>query len=135
MNTIKLNTIGTPKASGGNSGGGGYASSVEYLDVRNIDEDLKFSLINSSYLVKISKEGYISILPALFAKNDFDELYVDTVAIAIDFFAIVAAPDGSETIKETIKEMILRDNGYPLDVFDSVPRITKEEFYNLNVEE
>lgn len=127
MNTIKLNTIGTPIGGGGNSGNGGgsSASTMEYLDVRNIDEDLKWSLINSSYLVKINNGGDIFIYPALFAKNDFDERYVDTVAIAIDFFANVAYSDGTMTIKE----MISVDNGYPLDTFDSLPRITKEEFY------
>lgn len=108
---------------------GGTASTMEYLDVRNIDEDLKFSLINSSYLIKIPAEGNNFIYPTLFAANDFyNILYVDTVAIAIDFSASVAF--NNETL--TIKEMISCDNGYPLDVFDSIPRITKEEFYNLD---
>ena len=108
--------------------GGGSASSVEYLDVRNIDEDLKWSLINSSYLVKIPKE-YVLIYPTLFAKNDYDdELYVDTVAIAIDFSASVL--NRSMGVM-TIKEMISNDNGYPLEVFDSIPRLTEEEFYNI----
>ena len=107
---------------------GGSASAVEYLDVRNIDEDLKFVLINSSYLIKIPVEGDVFIYPILCVENSSDELYTDTVAIAIDFSASVAHPDGIMTIKE----MISIDSGYPLDVFDFVPRLTKEEFYNLD---
>jgi hypothetical protein len=131
-NEITKNEVHIDNLGGSTSGeGGGSASTMEYIDVRNIDEDLKWSLINSSYLVKISKEGYIYIYPALFAKYDFDELYLYTNAIAIDFSASVAF--NNETM--TIKEMISRDNGYPLDVFDSIPRITKEEFYSLDVPE
>ena len=107
---------------------GGSASSVEYLDVRNIDENLSFSLINSSYLVKIPVEGHVFIYPILCVENGSNELYVDTVAIAIDFSASIAHPDGIMTIKE----MISIDAGYPLEVFDSIHRITEEEFYNLD---
>lgn len=123
LNSVKV-TTNVPTS----GEGGGSASSVEYLDVRNIDEDLKWSLINSSYLVKIPKE-YVLIYPTLFAKNDYDdELYVDTVAIAIDFSASVL--NRSMGVM-TIKEMISNDNGYPLEVFDSIPRLTEEEFYNI----
>ena len=108
---------------------GGGESTLEYIDVRNIDSDLKFGLINSSSLVKIFEGNYTYIWPTLFSKNDFGEaLYEYTTAIAIDFSSKVAWSD-DEFI--TIKELISRDNGLPLNVFDSLPRITKEEFYHI----
>lgn len=130
MNITRLNTLNDDKVivrgNGGNSGGG--ENTLEYIDVRNIDSDLKFGLINSSSLVKVITDA-IYIYPSVFAKNDFGEgLYEDTTAIAIDFSSKVS---GYENGFITIKEMISIDNGFPLNVFDSLPRITKEEFYSL----
>jgi hypothetical protein len=111
-------------------GSGGGESSIEYIDVRNVeDSDLKFALINSSSLVKIIDGSFIYIYATLFGRNDFNEedFYRDTVAIAIDFSCKVYYGNGFITIKENISI----DNGFPLDVFDSLPRITEEEFYHI----
>lgn len=51
MNTIKLNTIGTPKASGGNSGGGGSASSADEWIVAIANEDTSGVGVNIAFLV------------------------------------------------------------------------------------
>jgi hypothetical protein len=138
MNITRLNTLNDDKViikggnggngGGGNSGGGGGENTLEYIDVRNIDSDLKFGLIKSSSLVKIIDDT-IYIWPALFGYLDFGEdLYEYTTAIAIDFSYKVTW-GVNEFI--TIKELISRDQGFPLNVFDSLPRITKEEFYSL----
>jgi hypothetical protein len=111
--------------------GGGSASSVEYLDVTKLDEDMRFSLINSSSLVKWKNpySGDVCIYPVLFARNEAYDLYQEVEAIAIDFSAIVSATGDS---LGSIKELISRDNGYSLEMLDSIPRITEAEFYNLN---
>lgn len=110
---------------------GGSASSVEYLDVTELDEDMRFSLINSCSLVKwVDYSGVVYIYPAIFAKNEAYDFYNEVMAIAIDFSSMVSITIDSFG---SIKELISCDNGYSLEMLDSLPRITEEEFYNLDI--
>lgn len=113
MNTIKLNTIGTPKASGGNSGGGGY----EYLDLTNVDTSAKPDIISVSYLVKYSTD----ILPVAYllaTGGSLSQLSPVATAVAIDPTAKFVMGGQSGTIGDISAGMT-----------GGIPRISKEEFY------
>lgn len=70
MNTIKLNTIGTPKASGGNSGGGngggGTASAWRYFDVSKITNPLAIAEFGAMMLKMQTENGKV-VLSAVYA--------------------------------------------------------------------
>jgi hypothetical protein len=117
MNTIKLNTIGTPKVSGGNSGGnGGGGNNMAYY--ANIPTPLLMSLLKGI------------CYPASYKNMTYDNIhmiqnminYQCVRAIAIDKNLVVSAfNDPSELVEfSTIVSDVL--NPY---------EISKEEYFNL----
>lgn len=125
MNTIKLNTIGTPKMSGGNSGGGDSSNTMEYFRTESIKES---NLQDFASLLKWHDEYTNStfIAPAtLFTSRSYDN--ASSIAVGIDFQSeyLMIEPFNGKLID------ILLKMGFPKEMLDSLPRITKEEFYNL----
>lgn len=125
MNTIKLNTIGTPKASGGNSGnGGGSTGGIEdiYLDASAI-YDSDYDMLISAYKRRLDSNGAIVFLPRGLGDNPY--LAGEDIACVIMSntpFTNLATGEHS-TVGASMLEM--EASGKVL------PRITKEEFYNL----
>lgn len=122
MNTIKLNTIGTPCKAGGNSGGGigGSASSMEYVAFDSEKDLLTYGeyLGVFAYLVKYpTKIETISLMMAM------GEDVNNAVAFAICPNAVI----DFQGEKKTIKDWAL---GFGADL-DLLPRLTEEEFYTL----
>lgn len=131
MNTIKLNTIGTSCKAGGNAGGGnggGSASSVEYLDVRSskdTSETMQLMFLSSS--VRMDGDGYLNIYPTAVLITESDSFNpLDLVAIEINMDGIYLMTNAEpKTIKAVLEERLGKE------FLAALPRITKEEFYNI----
>ena len=120
-------------SSGGSSGGEG---NVEYLDISNWNSNTsKSNLVVKSNIIKVEKYGStFCITPATALgqmANSIGEaldLFENaTIAVCIDFNLVLKYPDGEFTNKE-----LLLENGFTQEELDAIPRITKEEFYNLD---
>ena len=59
--------------------------------------------------------------------DTFDYFTNATIAVCIDFNLVIKYPDWEVTNKE-----FLLENGFTQEELDAIPRITKEEFYNLD---
>lgn len=130
MNTIRLNTIGTPfpKAEGGGgdtpSGGG----NVEYIDFvaasEGMSDSTKAALLCFSYETRGEFYGTLMIAPTsylVYALGGANAVVSGAKAIAIDFSAFLYEGE-SFTIQSALN---LTDAQIA-----AFPRITKEEFYN-----
>ena len=119
----------------GGGSGGGYASSIEYLDMRdkNIDHEFKLALlamsnnikiydINANPMVYISPYSYINF----FMGHIPDHIANMAIACEVDCSKIVFInPNGTYIVEDWLKAYNLQE------LFNSVPRITKEQFYSL----
>lgn len=123
---------------GGGSGGGESASTIEYLDVSgNIDGNIILSggvevplnLISYAGITyKVNQEGVIEILPIL---NILNPNFVgDTLALAVDFSTKLSNPAAGGLV--SVKEFLINFGGITEDQLASIPRLTKEQFYDLN---
>lgn len=122
MNTIKLNTIGTPKASGGNSGGGGSASSWRYFDISKLDSSMKPRTM--PFIIKFAEENNKGItLPLItsdwtnitaFGVDDSPKLYTPTKGL-VSWSQMMAV--------EGLTPEVMAQVG--------IVEITEEEFYTL----
>ena len=139
MNTIKFNTIGTPKAGNAGGNGGGSASSVEYLDMRGADDQLKNLLgVLSINLNLEPTEGGLKGARMAGVTQAYVDMMFDTPfnpswinAVSIDFTTIIKQKMGSDEMAMALKDM-LPMLGVSQDQIDAIPRITEEEFYNLD---
>lgn len=107
MNTIKLNTIGTPKVSAGNSGGGGgSASKYKYYDCLGDEKD-EFGYINhSTYLADNMKvidsvTGNLMIAPEAYIDSDEPNTIL---AVAYDMNKRVYADGEWKSLEDFITE-------------------------------
>lgn len=112
---------------GGSGSGSGEANAIEYLDVSELDKT-NFSIklmIRLSISVKASTGDGNIIAPLAYTTtfNDLDTMIHNTSAICINNSLIVDDGMGAVTVGETVKQL------YPN--IDAIPRITKEQFYNL----
>ena len=82
-------------------------------------------MIQLSISVKVSTEYGNMIAPLAYTTmfKDLDTMIHNTSAICINNSLIVDDGMGAVTVGETVKQL------YPN--IDAIPRITKEEFYNL----
>lgn len=129
MNTIKLNTIGTPKVSAGN--GGGTASTMEYFSAQDAPQLIPFmSIVKASR----SSGAFIQIMPYIPSVADKLEPYV-VLAFGVDFQSRTTAAFNEQKMEASLLEAVIQETGLSADQIAAIPRITEEEFYNLNVEE
>lgn len=118
----------------GSGSGSGEASTFEYLDISNLGSTNKVNLVVKCNIIKIKKYGDIVctapamlLTPMSSVGETLDCFADDTIAVCIDFNLVVKYPDGEFTNKE-----LLLENGFTQEELDAIPRITKEEFYNLD---
>ena len=121
---------------GGESGG----STIEYLDVSGLDYGSKNQLLLSSLIARTSQyevfgqvqEPTVNLLGTVFmiiiADTASFSAYSNAVtAIGIDFtMQTKSSSSGIMTVLDELKVMPVYEQ------LDSIPRITKEEFYDLN---
>lgn len=112
-------------------GGGTDESSIEYLDVSGGDfaeyPASKVSLIFASSATRIKGEGYLNIIPSAVLLTYQDEVSIaDVKAFKIDMNEMFLLTNAEPiTIKEELEEY------YGKEYLASIPRITKEQFYDL----
>lgn len=127
MNTIRLNTIGTPKASGGNSGGS--VDTMEYFILKDAGEYGEVLGFTASYWkAQITNDPVgVMIVPVLEATKDLIERSEFPIALGVDFKSkLLSSEDGEITLMDYISS-----KGVPVDGIANIPRITKEEFFTL----
>lgn len=119
MNTIKLNTIGErPIKKGGGGGGNKYT----YYDISGLSEEDKIIALDFAYIAK-EREGdkiYFDCMGMKY-RNDY---IAGIFAIGVDLSALVGGSDGMRSTASAA-------GGF----FDNLPRITEEEFYDINSNE
>lgn len=115
--------------SGGGSGEGG-GSNIEYLDVSGMeDKTVVFEWATSARLV--IPQYAIIVSPVGRLVETLKNVGYDCVkAIGVDTSSIVAMRQGEDVVSMTMAEYISMSGNSEL--FDSIPRITKEQFYDLN---
>lgn len=113
--------------------GGGEASSMEYIDVSGASNLVKLSLAPYACYVKGYIEDYDAYITgaSLYSFGVMTSSPIDAVsAIAIDFSNVVATKIGDTIQTGTVAETVLQNGATQADI-DALPRITEEEFYNL----
>ena len=112
-------------------GGGTDESSIEYLDVSGGDfaehPESKASLMVASSAIRIKGEGYLNIIPSAYLMIYQDELSIaDVKALKIDMNEMFLL---TNVEPKTVKEEL--EKSYGKEYLASIPRITKEQFYDL----
>lgn len=142
MNTIKLNTLGDKvivrKAAenGGNAGGdtggsgGGSASSVEYLDVSNINIYELDVLIGAALECKGVSDTLSMVSPAGAVVPLAQLIGITITQAKVDFNTPIIQNRGGAIVKQTVLEALL-SQGFTQDYLAAIPRLTEEEFYTL----
>ena len=137
MNTIKLNTIGTPCKAGSNAGGGGgSASAVEYLDLREYQgADFYLSLAILADVVNAYDADHNTYCGVnrgaarlLFGVPNTTKVTCN--AVGIDLSRRVKANVQGQIMELTIMDLVAMTGASKEDI-DAIPRITEEEFYTL----
>lgn len=132
MNTIKLNTIGTPCKAGGNAGGGGSApSSVEYLDLTGLANPQFSYFTTSSYELhlKTTIQGQEIAMVSPTPQIGSQSASASRVYAKIDFDAPIIMVQGTMRQDGNVRDYIL--SKVSESELAAIPRITEEEFYTL----
>lgn len=115
--------------------GGESASTIEYLDVREAGLMLRVNLITLAESVKC-KSGDMKIVglnsEATRQLGGIPDPEIgDYLAVSIDFSRKTKMFNGDLAFDGTIMEMLTM-MGIPQTDIDALPRLTKEQFYDLN---
>jgi hypothetical protein len=119
-------------AGGGDAPSGG--SNVEYLDVSGVSSLVKTSVVQYAVYVKAFVEAYDAnvVGMTLFALSVLENNPIGaTSAVAIDFTAEVIMDIGGSLNRMKIADSVLQNGVTQADI-DAIPRLTKEQFYDLN---
>ena len=119
--------------SGGGSGEGG-GSNIEYLDVSGMQDYMKNVLLYYSVLAKIQGDSVtygVQIQPSgfLLAAGGMTSL---VTAVAIDLVIPITKYASEESGVEKQELTTLDADSEFMEMLDTIPRLTKEQFYNLN---
>lgn len=125
---------GSGSGSGGSGESGGEASSIEYLDLANADSSITtdywtLSFTALSLYSKVNDGGNVYTTPSgtVVCENpSFGVPWYYVTAVAIDFNSTAYFEGQIATVKD-----ILSVFGYTDDKLNLIPRLTKEQFYNL----
>lgn len=115
--------------------GGGGDSTIEYLDMTNVSsESWMMNLLIVSLFVKqpITLDGATAntVFPTFQSQTMRGDL-MGVNQVAIDFKATIAMSMDGMTQTMTVADFLIQ-NGATQEKLDALPRITKEEFYNLD---
>lgn len=131
--------INIQSSTGGSSSGGSEASTVEYLqfestlDAGVFMEQAGIAVIDA--VVSVTSQG-ISITQAapinvmLLMKEQADEFSMTKLSADWNRYIVIKTPDGN-IFKGKAIDYIL-SSGITQEQLDAIPRITKEEFYNIS---
>lgn len=119
-------------------GGGVSESSIEYLDVSGLDNEYYFlGLVLSAIYVKakISNgelEGSEVIGMNMAHFSQMSTNFRDVKSICIDLTSIISQKTGDEVQSMTVEDMLVSGGSVTKEQLDSIPRLTKEQFYTLD---
>lgn len=127
---VPQNGGGSGEGEGGGSTGGG---SIEYIDVRSMDEGEKILLSTLAFAFNGAIKIGTNIVNVIYPFGSFGTTGItlslpELKFIAIDFGFKMTSPDGTQSIKDSLIEQY----NYTEEDIAALPRITEEEFYNLN---
>lgn len=105
-------------------GGGTDESSIEYLDVSGLDSFSLNTIGVAAITVKGIVDGQPDIVPILLWSGNIGI----PVALSVNFSTLVGIQEMGGLI--SIKDFLLLQ-GVTNEQIDSIPRITKEQFYDL----
>lgn len=107
----------------GGSSGGGEVSSIEYLDLSGLEQNIKGRLIMFAYLLRGNDSGIIAPISFVLNGPDIDMSNIGEFVdmISIDFNMDIYMFGSNMKIKNMFDENII----------NIIPRITKEQFYSL----
>lgn len=114
----------------GESGGG----TMEYLDLSGVDRSVKVAVGQYAVYVKAILEKYngkVTGVPLYVIESLVDDPFEAISAIAIDFASEVLQEMGGSSVRTSTAESVLLYGTTQADI-DAIPRITKEQFYDLN---
>ena len=121
---IKKGTAPAPPSEGGGD------STIEYLDISGVeDKYIVFEWATSARLV-IPQYAAIVAPVGRMVETIKNVGYDYVEAIGVDTSSMVAMRQGEDVLSTTMAEYISMSGNSEL--FDSLPRLTKEEFYNLD---
>lgn len=108
--------------------GAGTESTMEYLDVSELSEQNITQIRTFAFMAKADVTDFIIVAPAMYIRfQESASNFNRYLAFGLDLKAEVVQGD----IRMTINDL-LKDSGFDID---SIPRITKEQFYDLSSEE
>lgn len=127
---IKITSVSKPTYAEVNfaeqGGGGNSNSNIIYLDVRNFQNYIKL-IIMVSVLVKYEQNGNRYVTLSSDISDILDEVSLNIFAVAVDLGLKLKDNDGVFTVQDSIV-----NGGYD-KLLESMPHLTEEEFYDLNV--
>lgn len=110
------------------SGGGAGESTMEYLDISSFSKIKKMPFLGLCVMARFANDICSPFAYMITYQTDLSTTATDATMVAIDFSAKLYV---SETLL-TVKELLFSpDYGYTEETLAAIPRITKEEFYNL----
>ena len=107
-----------------NLSGGEETSNIEYLDISGLDEQIKYGLAACSFLVKTPEIKAIFPVGAVILESPSQLQKVTEIAILLQEKLVRMQHDVPIL---TIEQFLIEQGLDP----NTIPRITKEEFYNL----
>ncbi|MBP3496799.1 MAG: hypothetical protein J6K33_03085 [Alistipes sp.] len=118
--------------------GGTSESNIEYLDVSGLGDESYFPALQQ---VSVYVKGKISngqmeglevtgVTMGMFALMTAD--IRDVKAVSVDFTSIVSQKMGNEVQSMTVENMLVSNGNVTKEQLDAIPRITKEQFYDLS---
>lgn len=139
MGLTKVNVSVNVPQSGGGEGGSGGGSNIEYIDFTNVSGAAAGIALAFSYFVKAvitsdtMGEIKASGMPAVVIQELAAGLGGKStlIACAVDLTRRIKMSMGGKVQEVTVIEYGVGNGAKPED-FDALPRITEEEFYNLN---
>lgn len=116
------------KGSGG-SGGGGGERRYAYITNESYKSDFALGASLSSYvsMVKMNFNGMTIASPSLLMMVNSVGGNIEPIALSIDLDMVAYTPEGNLTFEEALAQAPAIK-----EIWEALPKLTKEQFYNLN---
>ena len=112
------------------AGGGESASNVEYLDVR--DSGAGAALKAFSNVARLQLDEFVMILPTItIIAGDYDTNLNNITHIKVDWGSRIVAKTNEGIQEMSLIDFVMVAGGVSKEQLDSIPRLTKEQFYTL----
>ena len=109
-------------------GGAGTESTMEYLDISSFSRVKKIPFLVTCIMARFTNDIFSPFAYMATYQADLSTTATDATMVAIDFGAKLYTGETLLTVKELL---FSPDYGYTEETLAAIPRITKEEFYNL----